>query len=57
MDRGLISKRSFSIFSGLSGIVGVGLILVSFNINPGPLPGATSAELVKFGQQYYRSVL
>lgn len=57
MDRGLISKRSFSIFSGLSGIVGVILILVSFNINPGPPPGATSAELMKFGQQYYASVL
>lgn len=57
MDRGLISKRSFSIFSGLSGIVGVVLILVSFNINPGPPPGATSAELMKFGQQYYASVL
>jgi hypothetical protein len=31
MDRGLISKRSFCILSGLSGIVGVVLILVSFN--------------------------
>lgn len=57
MDRGLTSKRSFSIFSGLSGIVGVVLILVSFNINPGPPPGANSAELMKFGQQYYASVL
>lgn len=57
MERGLISKRSFCIFSGLSGIVGVVLILVSFNINPGPPPGATSADLVKFGQQHYASVL
>ena len=57
MDRGLISKRSFCIFSGLSGIVGVVLILVSFNINSGPPPGASSAELMKFGQQYYASVL
>lgn len=57
MDRGPISKRSFCVFSGLSGIVGVVLILVSFNINPGPPPGATSAELMKFGQQYYASVL
>lgn len=57
MDSGFISKRSFCVFSGLSGIVGVVLILVSFNINPGPPPGATSTELVKFGQQYYTSVL
>jgi hypothetical protein len=57
MDTGLISKRSFCILSGLSGIAGVVLILVSFNINPGPPPGATSAELMKFGQQYYASVL
>ena len=57
MDRSLFSKRSFCIFSGLSGIVGVVLILVSFNINPGPPPSASSAELMKFGQQYYASVL
>jgi hypothetical protein len=57
MDRGLTSKRSFCILSALSGIVGVVLILVSFNINPGPPLGATSAELMKFGQQYYASVL
>ncbi len=38
------------------GIVGVVLIAVSFNINPGP-PDATSAELMRFGQQYYTSVL
>jgi hypothetical protein len=57
MSKKLISKRSFCILSGLSGIVGVVLIMVSFNINPGPPPGATSAELMKFGQQYYASVL
>lgn len=57
MDRSLISKRSFCILSGISGIAGVVLILVSFNINPGPPPGATNAELMKFGQQYYASVL
>jgi hypothetical protein len=57
MDKNFIATRSFCILSGLSGIVGVVLILVSFNINPGPPPGATSADLVKFGQQYYASVL
>jgi hypothetical protein len=57
VDRGLISKRLFCILSGLSGVAGVVLILVSFNINPGPPLGATSAELLKFGHQYYASVL
>jgi len=57
MKTNLISKRVFCILSGLSGVVGVVLISLSFNINPGPPVGATSAELVKFGQQYYASVL
>lgn len=53
----LISRRSFCVLSGLSGIVGVVLIMISFNINPGPPPGATNAELILFGQRYYASVL
>lgn len=57
MRKNLISKRPFCILSALSGIVGVVLISVSFNINPRPPPGATSAELMKFGQQHYASVL
>ena len=57
MSGSLISKRAFCILNGISGIVGVGLISISFNINPGPPPGATSAELVQFGQQHYASVL
>jgi hypothetical protein len=57
MDKSLISKRSFCILSGLSGVAGVLLIMVSFAINSGPPPGATSAELVKFGQQNYANVL
>ena len=57
MGESLISKRAFCILNGLSGIVGVGLISLSFNINPGPRPGATSAELMEFGQQHYASVL
>jgi hypothetical protein len=57
MDKSFISKRTFCILSGLSGVVGVVLIMVSFVINNGPPPGATSAELVKFGQQNYGNVL
>jgi len=57
MKTNLISNRAFCILSGLSGVIGVVLISLSFNINPGPPPGATNAELVKFGQQYYPSIL
>src|ERR1700693_3329642 len=57
MEKSLISTRSFCILSGLSGVAGVALIMVSFAINSGPPPGATSAELVKFGQQHYAAVL
>jgi hypothetical protein len=53
----LASKRSFCVLSGLSGIAGVVLIVISFNINPGPPLGATHAELIQFGQRYYASVL
>lgn len=52
-----MSKRGFCILNGLSGIIGVVLIAVSFNINSGPPPGATSAELMNFGQRHYASVL
>ena len=57
MSKNPISKRTFCILSGLSGVVGVAAIFLSFNINPGPPPGASSAELLKFGQQHYASVL
>lgn len=57
MRKNVISKRVFCILSGLSGLAGVLLILLSFNINPGPPPGATSAELIRFGQQHYVTVL
>jgi hypothetical protein len=57
MGKSLHSKRSFCIFSGLSGVVGVFLIMLSFAINNGPPPGATSAELIKFGQQNFAKIL
>jgi hypothetical protein len=57
MDKNIISKRSFCIFSGLSGVTGVALLIVSFAINSGPPPGATSAELVAFGHQNYANIL
>ena len=39
--------------SGLAGIAGVALLMVSFDINGPPPQGATGAELVKWGQENY----
>jgi hypothetical protein len=44
MDKSLIFNRSFCILSGLSGVAGVVLIMLSFTINGGPPPGVTSAK-------------
>jgi hypothetical protein len=49
--------RRFRILSGLSGIIGVVLLITSFAINVGPPPGATYQELVKFAQQNHALVL
>jgi hypothetical protein len=57
MNQGLISQRSFCILSGLSGVAGVFLLIVSFAINNGPPPDPSSAELVKFGQQHFATIL
>lgn len=42
---------------GISGIIGVILLVISFNINPGPPQGASYEQLISFGHQYYRSIL
>src|SRR5215472_14144807 len=57
MSEGSTSKRLYSVLSGLSGIAGVVMILVSFAINPGPPPNPSSAELLRFGQEHYASLL
>lgn len=57
MDNNFISKRLFCILSGLSGVVGVVLLIVSFGIAVPPPAGATRAELVQFGQHHYAGVL
>jgi hypothetical protein len=57
MDKSVNSTRFFCTLSGLSGVAGVVLIMLSFTINGGPPPGATAAELVKFGQQNYANIL
>ena len=57
MSDNLIFKRSFCTLSGLSGVIGVALLIVSFTINAGPPENATSAELIRFGQQNYAKIL
>ena len=57
MDKSLTFTRSFCILSGLSGVAGVVLLIVSFATNNGPPSNPTSAELIKFGQQNYAHIL
>ena len=57
MNNSTVSRRSVCILSGLSGVVGVVMIVVSFAINNGPPQGSSGAELVKFGQQHYVTIL
>ena len=52
-----ISPRLFCILGGSSGIVGVLMIIISFNINAGPPPGATVVQLTAFGKQNFGSIL
>ncbi len=52
MNREFISRRAFCLLSGISGILGVVMLVVSFNINPG-LPGDASVPvLIQFAQQH-----
>ena len=57
MDNHSISNRRFCVLSGLSGVAGVLLLIVSFAINNGPPPDPSSADLVKFGQQHFANIL
>ena len=51
MEPRSVSTRRFCILSGLSGVAGVTMLIVSFAINSGPPPDPGSDELLKFGQQ------
>lgn len=51
------SKRLFCVLSGLCGVSGVILLMMSFIFADGPSPGATGAELIAFGQQHYAALL
>lgn len=43
--------------SGICGILGVLMLVISFNINPGPPVGASYEQLISLGHQYYASIL
>src|SRR5215472_3777114 len=57
MGHNYISPRRFCMLSGLSGVAGVVLLIISFAINNGPPPDPSSSELVKFGQQHFANIL
>ncbi len=50
-------RNNIKKFSGICGIIGVIMLVVSFNINPGPPEGASYEQLIAFGHQYYASIL
>lgn len=50
-------ERSFRVLSGVSSIVGVLMLALSFAINPGPPQNASYAELLKFGQSNFGTIL
>ena len=57
MSDSVISKRSFCILSGLSGIAGVLMLGASFALANGPSPDASRAELLAFSQQHSAAIL
>ena len=57
MNTKSISAKWFSILSGISGILGVFLLAISFLINPGPPPHPTVDQLVEFGRQNFTTIL
>ncbi len=57
MKKHSVSPQLFCTLSGIGGILGVLMIIVSFNINAGPPPGATAAQLITFGKQNFGSIL
>lgn len=57
MGNGTISRHSFRVLSGTSGVVGVLMLVLSFAINPGPPHNADSSELIRFGQNNFGTIL
>jgi hypothetical protein len=57
MNRDFVSRRAFCLLSGISGILGVAMLVASFSINPG-LPGdAPVPAMIEFARQHYAGEL
>ena len=52
-----MSQRSIQVLGGLSGVIGVVLLGLSFAINQAPPVNATSAELMEFGRANFSHIL
>lgn len=57
MQRNLIDVKKTCITGGICGILGIVMLVISFNINPGPAQNAGYQQLVAFGERYYYSIL
>jgi hypothetical protein len=57
VKKDFVPTRLFCVLSALSGILGVLMLIISFNINPGPPPGASLEQLRLFGAEYFSSIL
>lgn len=49
--------RSFHLLSGLSAIVGVTMLVISFAVNNGPALGSSDEEFVRFVRESYAAIL
>ena len=52
-----VSESSFCLAGGFTGLAGVLLLGTSFAINTGPPASVANADLLRFGQQHYASIL
>jgi len=51
------SRRQTCIVAGVSGCLGIIMLIISFNINPVPPAGANVNQLIAFGVRYHNSIL
>ncbi len=57
MKKDFMNRRWLCLLGGISAVIGVAMIIISFNINPGPPDNPTTEQLMAFGDKYFRSIL
>ncbi|MEO7082668.1 MAG: hypothetical protein ABI442_02920 [Gemmatimonadaceae bacterium] len=57
MLRAAGSAKTIAVRGGYAGILGVTMIGVSFAINSGPAPDATSEQLIEFGRAHFSTIM